>query len=365
RAAPKVPPPYRPPAQPVAAQRSPANVPRASIAHAHTPPSPQGRLKAAAAAAIQRYEVLPPARIHQHAPDWSFSLEYPYAVVGNAPFNAQAKAVGVGGVNKFLTGAAAHAANVVNAGGGLSLRVSSSGAMAIEDSTLKRRQPKAFYATPSVIKESNDRLTAIGSSVRLVPGPQTISIVYRIWPTQVLHQVTPTFNGGSADNLPQNCNDIRMKVIAGQSETTSNASDKAFKKAAKLAPTGTSAYRRAWTSTDDDLNNAINQIGREYSAAIAGTSPGNINQAARPNVGEAFVIRTVGTGPTLNNGLTRVYDNASQSNRDLGWQFHFGGVVARSGADYVTLENYARGDGRASQPDPRWYFQMYGEAPGQ
>src|SRR5262249_55753306 len=102
RAAPKVPPPYRPPAQPVAAQRSPANVPRASIAHAHPPPSPQGRLKAAAAAAIQRYEVLPPARIHQHAPDWSFSLEYPYAVVGNAPFNAQAKAVGVGGVNKFL-----------------------------------------------------------------------------------------------------------------------------------------------------------------------------------------------------------------------------------------------------------------------
>lgn len=45
--------------------------------------------------------------------------------------------------------------------------------------------------------------------------------------------------------------------------------------------------------------------------------------------------------------------------------FHFGGVVARSGNDRITLENYARGDNRADKPDPLWYFQMDGTAQGQ
>ena len=49
----------------------------------------------------------------------------------------------------------------------------------------------------------------------------------------------------------------------------------------------------------------------------------------------------------------------------LGWPYHFAGVVAVSGTDRITLENYARPDERKEQPDPRWYFQMYGEEKGQ
>ncbi len=40
-------------------------------------------------------------------------------------------------------------------------------------------------------------------------------------------------------------------------------------------------------------------------------------------------------------------------------------MVAVRGNDRIALENYARGDNRKTQPDPRWYFQMYGGKVGQ
>ncbi|QXJ22882.1 DUF4157 domain-containing protein [Actinomadura graeca] len=42
--------------------------------------------------------------------------------------------------------------------------------------------------------------------------------------------------------------------------------------------------------------------------------------------------------------------------------FHYGGVIAKSGTDYITMENYARHEGTEtlSSNDPQWYFQMYG-----
>jgi hypothetical protein len=55
----------------------------------------------------------------------------------------------------------------------------------------------------------------------------------------------------------------------------------------------------------------------------------------------------------------------SNQTRILNWQYHFAGVVAESGRDRVVLENYARADKRGGGPDPRWFFQMYGERSGQ
>ncbi|MEU4803818.1 hypothetical protein [Actinosynnema sp. NPDC023587] len=42
--------------------------------------------------------------------------------------------------------------------------------------------------------------------------------------------------------------------------------------------------------------------------------------------------------------------------------FHFASVVARSGNDYITMENFARHESAEtlSAGDPQWYFQMYG-----
>jgi hypothetical protein len=81
--------------------------------------------------------------------------------------------------------------------------------------------------------------------------------------------------------------------------------------------------------------------------------------------GEAFVIGTLGPVIARQGGAAQVRDIASGQVRTLNWAFHFGAVVARSGRDRITHENYARGDNRVAGADPRWYFQMYGEWAGQ
>ena len=74
-----------------------------------------------------------------------------------------------------------------------------------------------------------------------------------------------------------------------------------------------------------------------------------INRYAAPEVGEGFTMQTGGTP----------YPGV------MTWNFHWAGVVMRSGGDAVTLENYAVGSADAKNTD--WNFQMYGPAakPGQ
>jgi len=313
--------------------------------------------------------VLPPAKIYAHAPAKRPWFGYPYAIVGAAPaFNAQAPVHGVGGGDEFLTGPGG-AANVVNHPGGLSLRVSDDAAMAIEDSNLTLRQPKAFYVTAAVVAASNVRLTATNSQVRLVQGAQTITIWTGWWSQNVLAQTTPTYNGGNPDLLPQNCNAMGAAVMGWNAEwAKTRGEQRAREIAARLAPTARAAFRRAYAAPGDfDETAHINAVAAEYvgHATPRGTAAFGANQAARPDVGEAFMINTIGSGPQQPGGAVRVHDHASNTDRDLSWNFHFGGVVAKSGGDYVTLENYARGDNRQGAADPRWYFQMYGEAGGQ
>jgi hypothetical protein len=74
-----------------------------------------------------------------------------------------------------------------------------------------------------------------------------------------------------------------------------------------------------------------------------------INEYAQPGVGEGYTMSTGGTP----------YPGEST------WNFHWAGVVLESGADRITLENYAVGDPEAKNTD--WEFAMYGPAskPGQ
>jgi hypothetical protein len=67
-----------------------------------------------------------------------------------------------------------------------------------------------------------------------------------------------------------------------------------------------------------------------------------INRHAAPEVGEGFTMST--GGPNYPGART--------------WNFHWAGVVAKSGGDRVSLENYAVGDPEAKNND--WEFQMYG-----
>ncbi|MFJ8312966.1 MULTISPECIES: DUF4157 domain-containing protein [unclassified Streptomyces] len=66
---------------------------------------------------------------------------------------------------------------------------------------------------------------------------------------------------------------------------------------------------------------------------------------AKAGVGDIFMIK--GLRPDSTSG---------------GLDFHFASVVAKSGRDHITMENYARHEEEhtLSSGDPQWYFQMYG-----
>ena len=71
-----------------------------------------------------------------------------------------------------------------------------------------------------------------------------------------------------------------------------------------------------------------------------------INMYADPNIGEAFHISTGGK------------DHPDKP-ADVGtWNFHWAGVIMKSGSDTMTLENYSVGDYTKENKD--WVFQMYG-----
>jgi hypothetical protein len=322
------------------------------------------------ATSVQRYKVLPPGKIYQNAPAKRPWFGYPYVIVRNAPFNAQAQAHGVGGNDQFLTAPGGNNANIVNHPGGLSLRVSNNNDMAIENSDLVQRQPKAFYATQGIVNDANQRLQTAGSRIRLQANHgQSITIwTGWWWGDKVLYEVTPQFNNGNPDALPQNCNAVAAQVIGSNADWVTSKGAKAAEIAARLAPTARAAYREAYNAPDEfDENRHSDAIAEEYvtSATERSVKAYGANQFARPNVGETYMIATVGGGQRLPSGLSRVRDYRSGQDRDLGWSFHFAGVVAISGSDRVTLENYARGDNRQDNADPRWYFQMYGETRGQ
>jgi hypothetical protein len=322
----------------------PANVARTAqrTSAPNQPPRQPGQL-------IQRHQTLPPAKVMANAPAKRPWMGYPYAIVGATQFDAQAAAHGVAGVDEFLTGAGAATANVVAHPGGLSLRLSNNADMAIEETNLSARQPKAFFATVAVVLAGNQALTAAGSPVSLVTGPTSITI-WTGWRTQkTLLRVTPRFNGGNADLLPQNCNAVGARVVGAETESMLNRGQRvAARTAATLAPTAWRAYRDGYADdtqpfAEDALNN---DIARGYVAALPNSAralaTAGANRFAKPNVGESYMIATMGSGTPQPGGLSRVRDYATNTDRDLGWSFHFAGVVARSGKDRVTLENYAR-----------------------
>lgn len=334
-------------------------------------PAPAPAPQAAAAGAVhpsravQPYWTLPSWKIYKQMPYFS-RVGYPYAVIGNGTLAAQEPANGINGKHQFLTQKRGNTANVVN-GSGVNLRISDDGNMAIEDTDLTHRQPKVFFATNSVIATSNNALIQVNSNFRLRATGNHITIGF--WTEmKKLSEVTVDYlqNGNivSPDLAPQNCNEIAGEVI-GENGTRLGMYDKYIDEVGKLVPDSYQAWDDANFSdtqlavlTQDYVNHKNKWFGNRLKS-------NKLNQYATPGVGHAFMIAAIGPATRHDDGSGTVRD--LDTNRDIRakWHFHFGGVVAQSGTDRITLENYARDDKREGNPDPRWYFQMYGEKKGQ
>lgn len=191
------------------------------------------------------------------------------------------------------------------------------------------KEAKHFFATPTIVNASNLALITSGAPLRLLAGAGHITLPSFWAPIAgiILNQVSPVIAPGLlrssecgvfAENiLGINVNRIELD-IAGM-------------------PTITTLPVRP--ARDAPLNNAL-----------GGRTPENVgaNKNADPDIGDAFGILARSELPDMNlamqlwRNITLVYHHFMTEKPNLQWGEHWAGVVAKSGGDYVTLENYNR-----------------------
>jgi hypothetical protein len=285
------------------------------------------------------------------------------------------------------------------------MRVSDDGKLAIEDSDLKRRQPKCFFATADLLERSNAALVGIKADVRLRSTGQSLTLSWKAERRQLL-QIVPEMAGKpeSPVLLPQLCNkiaesvsgifNVEMRAPRGPTRKdlkgTADIEDEyvlAHEVLAQLQSltgrmkefeTFFKDFHDSDPSASETRKAILVRLTRRWSEIARDASHDELmaryglNRHATPATGEILKIKILDPAPVykLLNDLeyAEVQDYVSGGKSDVTWSYHYATAVATSGDAYVTLENYAR---QSSEPrgdtanDPRWYFQMYGGKSGQ
>lgn len=392
-------PPLPPPQKPAARLPPPPRARHRPAVQAHPAPAPLLRRSPGGASpfpVIQAYFVIPAARVYANSAP--FGMGYvggSYAVLkGGASFPAQQLQ------NKtFLDASDANQANIQAAAKTPNLRVSDDYQMAIEDTNTDLRQAKVFYATQAIIDASNHQLDTANSAYRLTPvGGGSIEVYSVLRYRYVLRQVTVSQDRGRVVGrdvrTPVNCDDMGASVVGirdwktltprslGKHQASmprmrfpdmgSDITQTIADLVARLAGTQKSGETYTFDPSRELKEEAslADEIARKYVQALRDKKTDailkemGVNQYAAPAVGEAFVIRNI----AVQDESGRVMDYVSRTRKKIDWPYHFAGVVAQSGNDRVTLENYDRSQEQKDtgrQPtlktaDPRWFFQMYG-----
>ncbi|MGW2395882.1 hypothetical protein ACWCYY_04955 [Kitasatospora sp. NPDC001664] len=300
----------------------------------------------------------------------------------------------------------AGAPNLVAAPAGTRLAVSQNGRFAIEAADLTRRQPKFFFADPAQLPQWNKALARAGSEFQLFAEP-TRTVVFTLpgaAATTTLVRVRQANlsarNSAGGVTMTENCDVAVQNVIGSVLQPRpvlgrkpflgSNATERTvfgeyhlanhLVRAAPLADLPAAAPARDAARDliaqhyGEDIHTLANGGVLHAPNIAAELQAVGLNQHARPTaVGQGLYSTSLGTvHPHLPTGQ-QVFDFAN--NRQLDhlvtingrvWGFHWGGVVAIDGTDYLTLENYARtAENSAGNAAHLGYFQAYGAGPGQ
>ncbi|CAI7974199.1 conserved hypothetical protein [Frankia sp. Hr75.2] len=296
------------------------------------------------------------------------------------------------------------------------LWVSDQGNLAIEQADLTRRQPRHFFASQNAVADWNRALAQAGSDFQLIPEPgATVTFVPPAGgaPRTLIKIFPVNLNLGLAGDrmrTTENC-DVMVMNVTGGGGVFGAAMQPVFTAPVYVAPgqDTLSEYFAAIALTGGHAANtpitvapvatlqaSQNAIAKRYGQAVFALKSGNpvvanptldhdlqvrgINQYARPaRIGQGLWTTSLGTRAASVGGSTaQDYSNSraltAQNINDVAWGFHWGGVVAIDGADYVTLENYARGAeispavvpliGAPPAQEHLYYFQMYGTGAG-
>jgi hypothetical protein len=260
------------------------------------------------------------------------------------------------------------------------LLVSDDGKMAIEE-CLDGAEAKSFFATADLVDDANRALTGY---VRL-----RITNRFLVLGSRQLYEVVPVVEAGTAQETrglavrsPQRCNEMASFVtrlfslrtpqadqlwlhVAAAIDKVTHATWHMFSthyraeldaaEAALRVPFAT----RSKTARDDylakqaEVRERFFKMSVEYRQQLLAAleEPGR-NSRLVPGLGQAIVIWSAATDAE---------DEAARQQGIQPFPYHYATVVASSGEDYVTIENYARREQSQTQDheDPLYFFQMY------
>jgi hypothetical protein len=318
---------------------------------------------------------------------------------------------GAGVGYSFLTAAAPIAPNT----GALPhppLRVSSNGNLAVEAADLTRRQPRHFFANPALLDGWNRTLTRLGSHFQLFPEPNA-TVTFTLpagGAAQTLVRIRPanlsTRTAGDQMEMTENC-DVAVTTVTGSFGElvpvfgqpvflgTTPAQALYFDYFAANSLTGGHLPATDLPAAAPGLPNAQDAIAQNYGTSVRALALGapvphnpnlladlqatGVNQFARPvRIGQGLYTGSLGPRTAAPAGGFQLQDYANArvlmhavSLNQVVWGFHWGGVIAMDGTDFITLENYARAAevspaaGAAPPAGRLFYFQMYGAGAGE
>ncbi|MFJ2746141.1 DUF4157 domain-containing protein [Streptomyces sp. NPDC087440] len=245
------------------------------------------------------------------------------------------------------------------------------------------QEPKNFFATDKQFSDSVKKLPGAhqNKGMSLSKTGRTLTIegrgkkvtLYEIEPKLRKEKGGPKTKGLEVTG-PQRCNEM-IGVVTGKRSMARGADAQYWevleKFLVRLDPQGgwkgryqeamdlgsdgdTEPYMRTTEAMSGRFQELVKEDEEKAEAALKALG---INQhAPTPKVGEGMTTMT--------------QPNAEQAGGMRGaTPFHFGGVIARSGDDYITMENYFREQKEGTLPtssanDPLWYFRMYGQEAG-
>ncbi|SFS81623.1 DUF4157 domain-containing protein [Saccharopolyspora flava] len=268
--------------------------------------------------------------------------------------------------------------------GAVPLRISAKRDLAVED---VRYEAKAFFATDKRIGEANERLNGIVGFQRAGSGNHLILRRTRrmlkikdrteeltLWQVEPVVTREAGVQRGLDVRLAQRCNEIAEAVTSRRGlEHEGEGRYLAAVNEILGELTSIKASRRQ-AELERTRNAAIGKLPKPVEAqAYVDHVAGLLQQALRlrENEPEKFVgaARKFGLNrftPPPKIGDVLMLKAVRGDGRSGAVDFHVAPVIATSGGDHITMENFARHQGgeTLSSGDPQWYFQMYGTEQG-
>ncbi|MFC8308597.1 hypothetical protein ACFUMJ_12630 [Streptomyces olivaceus] len=245
-------------------------------------------------------------------------------------------------------------------------------------------QAKNFFATKDKIKESNERLAGRngGKGLSLSRTGRYLEFasegggsnvkLYEVQPKHRKHRNEEAKEGLDV-KTPQRCNEM-LGFVTGHKNLEHEAYPKYWEAIEEFLENMEPTRYKGWYESalkggdKDEYNRVTFALSGRFQKHVERDPEGSEDVLARLRVNEFASTPRVGDGMVTMAQPDEDQDLLRQRGEGRA-TFHYGGVVAKSGKDFITMENYSREQhddslSTLSGKDPLWFFAMYGAGIG-